>query len=93
MITSRLHIALPALAFGTPVLFVNDNLNDVRFRGLIKFLNAYTINEFKNTIEEIDLEKPPKNPNQAELIRLKSDLIKTVERFMGGVNESNHCKN
>lgn len=35
VITSRLHCALPCLAFGTPVVFSHPNVEDVRFRGLI----------------------------------------------------------
>ena len=35
VITSRLHCALPALSYGTPVLFMYCNMQDVRFRGLL----------------------------------------------------------
>ena len=35
IITSRLHSTLPAIAFGIPVIFMNLNLSDVRFDGLI----------------------------------------------------------
>jgi hypothetical protein len=36
IITSRLHTALPAIAFHVPVIFMNNNLQDVRFRGLLE---------------------------------------------------------
>jgi hypothetical protein len=42
VITSRLHTALPCLAFGTPVVFLTENLQDVRFGGLVKFLKTFT---------------------------------------------------
>lgn len=35
VITSRLHCALPCLAFGTPVIFHHKKMRDPRFRGLI----------------------------------------------------------
>jgi hypothetical protein len=35
VVTSRLHCALPALSFGTPVLFLYYNMEDVRFKGLL----------------------------------------------------------
>ncbi len=39
VITSRLHTALPCLAMGTPVLFLNFNKNDNRFGGLLDLFN------------------------------------------------------
>ncbi len=39
VITSKLHAALPCLAFGTPVLFVYDKPDDPRLSGLIENLN------------------------------------------------------
>lgn len=39
VITSRLHTALPCLAFGIPVIFIHHNLeSDIRFPGLIDVL-------------------------------------------------------
>lgn len=49
IITSRLHTLLPCIAFDLPVIFVNNNHNDVRFSGLIKykqFKNKYKITSF-----------------------------------------------
>lgn len=42
--TSRLHVALPCLAFGTPVIFVSESeaLNNTRFVDYIKYLNVIT---------------------------------------------------
>ena len=44
VITTRLHTALPYLAFNTPVIFVNKKF-DKRFSGLYKFLNTIGRNE------------------------------------------------
>ncbi len=45
VITSRIHCALPCLALGTPVLFVDGNLNHLtdttRFKGILEHLNVY----------------------------------------------------
>jgi len=35
VITSRLHCALPSLSYGTPVLSLYHDMNDVRFEGLL----------------------------------------------------------
>lgn len=80
VITSRLHCALPCLAFGTPVIFVSKSLNDPRFRGYLDYLRSYSVEEFKRKVREIDWENPPKNPKSIEEIRKK--LIKTCEDFI-----------
>ena len=85
VITSRLHAALPAIAFGTPVIFVHRNLNDPRFTGLLKFMNYYDILEFKKQVNEIDWDDPPQNPSQEELKMLKRDLINKCLEFVKDV--------
>lgn len=86
VITSRLHAALPAIAFGTPVIFVHRNLNDPRFTGLLKYINHYDILEFKKQVNEIDWENPPQNPSQKELRKLKRALIKKCQEFVKDVH-------
>ncbi|MEM2191742.1 MAG: polysaccharide pyruvyl transferase family protein [Archaeoglobaceae archaeon] len=81
VITSRLHAALPALSFNTPVLFVNQNPNDPRFKGYLEFLNYYSIDKFKENIENINYEKV-KNPNQEKLQPIKKNLVKKVKEFV-----------
>jgi len=41
VVTSRLHCALPCLAFGTPVVFLHSSPNDPRFRGLERLIRIY----------------------------------------------------
>lgn len=50
VVTSRLHAALPCLAFGTPVLFVVNNMDDPRYSGYLDMLNTITFSQ----AEEID---------------------------------------
>ena len=85
LITSRLHAALPAIAFGVPVIFVHRNLNDPRFTGLLKYMNHYSIFEFKKHVNEIDWENPPRNPLQGEVKELKRNLIKKCQEFIEDV--------
>lgn len=70
VITSRLHIALPALAFNKPVVFINKNLSDPRFTGLLDFLNAYDLETFINNAKEIDWDNI-ENPNREKLEVMK----------------------
>jgi hypothetical protein len=56
--TSRIHVALPCLALGTPVIFVNAGYNSVnlsnRFEGLVGNMSTLTDDDFayskKNTL-------------------------------------------
>jgi len=47
VVTSRIHAALPCLALGTPVIFVNDLGNDKRFDGLIELLNCIVVKAWR----------------------------------------------
>ena len=95
VVTSRLHTALPCLAFGTPVIFIDGQLSS-------KFdssrLNSYT-ESMLNTlgIEEIkqksteELHKIVKeyaqcNPNV--YLKYRKDLIKRVNEFIGGGSQT-----
>ena len=59
VITSRLHCALPCLAFGTPVIFLHRTLADQRFRGLLKYMRAYSE---ADTRINLDWDNPAPNP-------------------------------
>ena len=50
IITTRIHGALPCLAFNTPVIFINKKYDHQRFTGLYELLNTIGIN-FKNKFE------------------------------------------
>lgn len=43
VVTSRIHCALPCLAMGTPVLFIDCDLNQSRLEGLKDLFNTITI--------------------------------------------------
>lgn len=48
VITSRIHTALPCLAFGTPVVFVNVGFEDqTRLKGLIELMHQIKPNDIK----------------------------------------------
>ncbi|OGI67957.1 hypothetical protein A2738_03870 [Candidatus Nomurabacteria bacterium RIFCSPHIGHO2_01_FULL_42_15] len=80
VVTSRLHCALPCLAFGTPVIFVYKDLNDPRFGGLLDYLRAYSTEDFKKNIHEINWENPLPNPR--DITPLQEALRKTCENFI-----------
>lgn len=49
MVTSRIHAALPCLAFGTPVIFIKPNRGVSRFDGLTDFFNMFTLDHINDT--------------------------------------------
>lgn len=62
-VTSRIHCALPCVAMGTPVIFVNPSNNDMgqgRFDGILEFFNLVEIhhdnlvpvNDFAEVVDE-----------------------------------------
>lgn len=80
VVTSRLHCALPCIAFGTPVILVHKNLKDIRFSGLLRYVRAYSINEFKHKINEINFDNPLPNPKPIDALR--NNLITTCKEFL-----------
>jgi hypothetical protein len=46
VVTSRLHCALPCLAFGTPVILIASAADETRFPGLDELVTQYSLSEF-----------------------------------------------
>lgn len=85
VLTSRLHVALSALAFNTPVIFVHSNLSDPRFGGFLPFLNHYQTTEFREIAGTISWDMV-RNPNGDGLENVKSSLFKEVQAFLANKN-------
>ena len=89
VITSRIHCALPCLAFGTPVIFVNGGLSKkvekCRLDGLTDWFHNISVsdqgdieNDFGNTgllDESIQLENKPTYRKFAEELRQKCEAF------------------
>lgn len=81
VITSRLHIALPAVSFGVPVIFVHENLRDPRFWGLLDFVYPVTPAKFFNLVELVGKKEwTVRNWNRLE--ELRENLIARVKDFV-----------
>ncbi|AYV77974.1 MAG: glycosyltransferase [Edafosvirus sp.] len=90
VITSRLHTALPALAFKTPVIFLHDNLKDVRFKGILKFLKCYTAGD-KLDVDLDHYSMTYKHKENKELDTIIKNLTDTVNRWISA-NKSHDKK-
>ncbi|SFW65304.1 Polysaccharide pyruvyl transferase [Sinomicrobium oceani] len=93
VVTSRIHCALPCLAMGTPVVFLNggfggnNNRFNSRFEGLIDFFNRIDIDDNTNVISrnfdlkgKIGLDNLP--TNKTLHIPYAKDLVEKCEQFV-----------
>lgn len=81
VITSRLHCALPCLAFGTPVLFIPPRHDLGRFEGLSELLTIPRIEDGR-IAETIPWEKPLLNSSDCRALAEK--LVATCRSFVAG---------
>lgn len=88
VITTRLHAALPAIAFGTPALFLLKNSKDPRYSGLIRFVDyieigkgSQPINIVKKLREFVKTSGSTQVRNISELEKLKK-MINTIKNFI-----------
>ncbi len=86
VVTPRMHAALPATAFGTPVCFLNKYLDKpgelfVRISGMEDCFNQITPDEFMENRNAYNLDNPPKNPEK--YLEISEDLAKRCTEFTG----------
>ena len=79
VITKRLHVTLPCLAMGTPVVLVNAKMDPTRFRPYKDWVPSMTPDEFLER-DVADLLLNPK-PNSTEYLPYREALIKQITEF------------
>jgi hypothetical protein len=82
VVTTRLHCALPCLALGTPVCFIEHARDRYRFEGLRELLHATTLDEVRARYLDFDLRNPPANLEGWR--PLAEALRATCSRFVAG---------
>jgi Polysaccharide pyruvyl transferase len=81
VITSRLHAAMPCLAFETPVVLVHkDPYSDSRMGGLIELVRHCSPRDVLKGRLPIDPDAP--TPNSSSYLKLQSQLITTVKDWI-----------
>lgn len=79
VVTSRIHVALPCLAFGTPVIFIHPERDTSRLSGLIELFHTFTIKQIEETpkeeIQQLFLKASIKNKKLH--LKLRDNLIKS----------------
>jgi hypothetical protein len=81
VITSRLHVAMPCLAFETPVVLVHpDPDSDSRMGGLIELVRHCSPGDILNGRLPIDPDAPTPNPSAYR--KLQGQLVSTVTEWV-----------
>jgi len=80
VVTSRLHCALPCLAFGTPVLLVTSSRDVDRFTGLDQLLHHCSPDDFLSGNVAFDADHPPENSDQH--LQLREALARQASAFV-----------
>jgi hypothetical protein len=81
VVTSRLHVALPCLAFGTPVLLVTNNHQNHRLASFVPFLHTCSEDDFFDGLHVFSFDAPP--PNGDEWRPLAAALEAACSAFTG----------
>lgn len=85
VVSPRLHVVLPSLAFETPVLRLITNKSESnikeRFAGMEDFVNTITIEDFMKDKKCYNFNRPPKNPKKH--LKVRDELIKKCREFTG----------
>lgn len=82
VVTSRIHVALPCLAFGTPVVFIHPERDTSRLSGLIELFHTFTIKQIEETPEH-ELQKQfliASIKNKELHHKLRDDIIKSFSK-------------
>ena len=94
VVTSRLHCAIPCLAFGTPVIFIHfgfkNEYDTCRLKGVTEMFNTIYIDEKENITANFDIRDKinedfaPRNP---ETFRSYVPVLDSVcKSFINGVS-------
>ncbi len=82
VVTSRLHCALPCLAFGTPVVFVESAPDHYRFDGLRELLHVAPLSNLESVAQLAHVAEL--YGNKTDFSPLRRELQATASRFVHG---------
>jgi|GEM_PF-402307 len=84
VITTRLHAAMPCLAFKTPVLLIDVAPDQYRFSGLANLVHHCKAEEFCALKTDYDVNEPPPNPTR--YLQHRVQLSGRITEFFRGAN-------
>ena len=75
VVTSRIHTALPAVAFNTPVLFLADGLDHPNQRSRLEGIESFFYSIYSRELKNKRFELPKQNPVSSEILaRFKKEI-------------------
>ena len=83
VVTTRLHAAMPCLAFETPILMLSSDRRgylDQRFTGLVEYTRHCSKEELLNGEIDYDFDHPPENPKT--YLPIRENLIKIMNEWV-----------
>ncbi len=81
VLTNRLHVALPCIALGTPVILVHkENFEEDRLGTYLEYMKSFTDVEFEKIDTKEIIDKPEKNNDK--YITIKNSLTEKCEQFI-----------
>ena len=86
--TNRLHVALPCVALGTPVVLIHkEHYEKDRLETYLKYVTSFSDKEFaEQNVQEI-IENPKENSK--EYVTIKNDLVARCEKFIKDCENGN----
>eukprot|EP00727_Mastigamoeba_balamuthi_P008878 m51a1_g4612 hypothetical protein (1001) ;mRNA; f:264541-268206 len=100
VITSRLHVALPAVAMGTPAILIlteempggggkGEKFAYSRFSGFLELMHVYEKKRnTPNALFDFDWENPPPNPGARELQFIRCQFLRHVHTYNNEIFDS-----
>ncbi len=86
VVTTRIHTLMPAMALGTPALFIMSNNQDKRFGGLNKYWNFIDFTTFKqngNVEKQINFDENKRIVNNNDFrTEINKENIKKIKEFI-----------
>lgn len=83
VVTDRLHVALPCLALGTPVVLIYYDYNKDRLGTFTSYLNTFTEEDFLTT----DIKVLLKLKNNDKYKEVRNNLISKCKKFISQTDE------
>lgn len=81
VLTNRLHVALPCLALGTPVILIHkENFEQDRLGTYLQYMTSFTDTEFEEENIKDIIENP--TPNKDGYLNIRNNLIQKCEEFI-----------
>ena len=81
VVTTRMHCALPCLAFGTPVIFIRETFDDPRFGGLVELLSCAALPDLRSGHVQLRLDELPRQPQRLQAVQ--EAIAKCCIDFLG----------